>query len=373
MGMKARYSIRETIAVITLKESPNPSFRAEQRAMFNVPLFVGLDYHRDSIQVCVLNTAGQMLMNRPCPNDAQAVNQLVASLGGQIRGAIEACCGAADLADELVGRYGWDLDLAHPGYVNRMKQSPDKSDYSDAKMLADLVRVGYLPKVWLAPEDTRQLRVLIRYRQQLVNRRRAVKLRVTAILREARVQAVDLKRWTRRWLDWLVTVGDLGSEARWVIAAHLAELRSLDERILQAERRLNQVTANDAVVAQLVGLRGVGLITAWALRAEVGRFDRFRTGKQLARYCGLSPRNASSGQRQADAGLIKAGNELLRTVIIETAHRLIRYDERWGALAATLRKAGKPACVAAAAVANRWVRWLYHQVEGGAITLSVAG
>lgn len=123
MGMKARYSVRETIAVITLKESPNPSFRAEQRAMFNVPLFVGLDYHRDSIQVCVLNTEGQMLMNRPCPNDAQAVNQLVAPLGGHIRGAIEACCGAADLADELVGRYGWDLDLAHPIGI-KLRNSP---------------------------------------------------------------------------------------------------------------------------------------------------------------------------------------------------------------------------------------------------------
>ena len=98
------------------------------------------------------------------------------------------------------------------------------------------------------------------------------------------------------------------------------------------------------MVEQLVGLRGVGLVTAWALRAEIGRFDRFTTGKQMARYCGLSPRNASSGQRQADAGLIKAGNEQLRATIIEAAHRLIRYDQRWGALAASLRKAGKPAC-----------------------------
>jgi len=43
------------------------------------------------------------------------------------------------------------------------------------------------------------------------------------------------------------------------------------------------------------------------IRAEIGRFDRFRTGKQMARFCGLSPHNASSGARQADAGLIRAG------------------------------------------------------------------
>ena len=92
----------------------------------------------------------------------------------------------------------------------------------------------------------------------------------------------------------------------------------------------------------------------------------------MARYCGLSPRNASSGTRQADAGLIKAGSELLRAVIIEAAHRLIRFDVRWAGLALSMRKAGKPGNVVVSAVGNRWVRWLYHQMEGGSIKLKTA-
>ena len=92
------------------------------------------------------------------------------------------------------------------------------------------------------------------------------------------------------------------------------------------------------------------------------RFDRFRTGKQLARFCGLSPRNASSGTRQADAGLVKAGNPELRAVLIELAHRLIRWEARWRELGLKLKGGGKPGSVAAAAVANRWVRWLYHEM-----------
>jgi len=342
--------------------------------MSKVTVYVGLDYHKDSIQVCIMDQSGQVLANRSCANDAKALVLLVAFFGDHVRGAIEACTGAAELADELVARHGWDLDLAHPGYVNRMKQSPDKSDYSDARMLADLVRVGYLPRVWLAPHDVRQLRTLVRYRQQLVNQRRATKLRVTALLREARlVEPQGLRRWGSPWLAWLATTAGLGSEARFVVDCHRAELRRLDEQIRGVQLRLATVTAEDPVVSRLVAMRGVGMVTAWALRAEIGRFDRFRTGKQLARYCGLSPRNASSGQRQADAGLIKAGSELLRATLIEAAHRLIRFDTRWGELAAAMRAAGKPACVVAAAVANRWVRWLFHQVEGGAITLKTAG
>jgi transposase len=312
-----------------------------------------------------MDRTGQVVSNQKCPNDAHVVSALVRVHGDDIHGAIEACTGAAALADELAGKCGWDVSLAHPGYVNRMKQSPDKSDFSDAKMLADLLRVGYLPKVWLAPEEIRQLRALTRYRQQLVNDRRAVKLRICALLREARVRPPGVRRWGPSWMRWLAAAEGLGPQSRWVIDQHCRNLNHLDVTILDVERRLLEFTADDPVVARLLAIRGVGLVTAWVVRAEVGRFERFRTGKQLSRFIGLSPRNASSGQRQADAGLVKAGNEYLRATIIETAHRLIRLDPRWKELASSLRTAGKPACVVAAAIGNRWLRWLYRQMQGG--------
>ena len=83
----------------------------------------------------------------------------------------------------------------------------------------------------------------------------------------------------------------------------------------------------------------------------------------VARFCGLSPRNASSGRRMADAGLIKAGDDLLKSVLIEAAHRLRRYDSRWKEFGQELAKRGKHGSVIAAAVANRWVRGLFHQMK----------
>ena len=346
-----------------------PIFRAEQQAMSKVTVHVGLDYHKGSIQVCIMDADGKILANRSCPNRVDQLVALVTQHGQDVRAGIEACPGSANLADELATKHGWVINLAHPGYVARMKQTPDKTDWADARVIADLVRVNYLPKVWLAPEDVRQLRTLTRYRQQLVDQRRDAKLRVSALLRDARVIEPGSRRWGKAWVAWLATSEGLGSEGRWVADRLIGEVGRLEESIAEVERRLGEVTADDAVVAELLELSGVGPVTAYTLRAEVGRFDRFATGKQLARYCGLSPRNASSGRRQADAGLIKAGNEHLRAVIIEAAHRLIRYDRRWKALAATMRQAGKPACVIAAAIGNRWIRWLFHQVSGGSITL----
>jgi transposase len=149
--------------------------------MDNLPVFVGLDYHQDSVQVCVLNQRGDVLLNRSVDNDCDELGRLVNPLGRVQRVGIEACCGAADLGEELVQKLGWNVSLGHPGYVARMKGSPDKSDFSDGRLLADLTRVGYLPRVWLAPENIRELRQLVNHRQRLVDHGRALKLQVGAI------------------------------------------------------------------------------------------------------------------------------------------------------------------------------------------------
>ena len=329
-------------------------------------VFVGLDYHAASVQVCALEKDGRMLLNQCCANDWQAVMGAVRRRCGEainVQAAIESCCGAASLADELIAR-GWSVNLAHPGYVSRMKQSPDKTDYTDARMLADLQRVGYLPRVWLAPEEVRELRRLVHYRQGLTKERKNLKLQIGATLREARQKAPEsVNPWTKAWLAWLENCAVLSPNARHITTHRLRRLVALYEQLRQLDKKLERQTHDDPLVQKLLTFQGIGLVTAVTFRAEIGRFDRFRTGKQLGRFCGVSPRNVSSGQKQADAGLIKAGNNELRFLVIEAAHRLIRCDERWTALAARLSSRGKPAGVVIAAVANRWIRWLFHQMQ----------
>lgn len=332
--------------------------------MSNIPVFVGLDYHQDAVQVCVLNADGEKLFNRSVRSDALAVAGAATQFGRPVRIAIEACCGAANMAEELVVERGLPVELAHPGYVARLKRSPDKTDLGDAHLLADLARVNYLPTVWLAPESTRQLRRLVHHRAQLVNRRKDVKLRIRGLLRENRVRNAEASAWTKIWMAWLKNEAPLSAVDRFILDDHLAELASLTVRIAAVEARLKKAVEDDPLVAQLLSMPGVGLVTAVTLRAQIGRFDRFQTGKQLARFCGVTPRNASSGARQADAGLIKAGNPELRVVLIELAHRLIhRIEGRWADLAAGMLQRGKPKNVVVAAVANRWVRWLYHELR----------
>jgi len=322
---------------------------------------VGLDYHTESVQVAVMDADGQLLGNRKCCNDWGAIRAAAEGYGAVGRVAIEACGGSADLAEELVQQAGWHVELAHPGYVARMKQTPDKSDFTDAQLLADLTRVGYLPKVWLAPQPVRELRALVRYRASLVEDGRRAKQRIGSILREQRVRNESgASRWTKRWLAWLTASAPLSEQGKWVVAQHLRRIERLKEDLAAVHERLKTLTADDPMVHRLLAEPGVGEVTAWTIRAEIGRFDRFNSGKQVSRFAGLTPRNASSGQRQADAGLIKAGNRLLRATLVQLSHRLIRNVPRWRQLATKMLAAGKPKSVIVAAVANRWLRRLYY-------------
>lgn len=334
----------------------------------SLPVFVGIDYADQVSQVVVLDATGRQLGSRRIVSDAAQIVAF-AERRGPIGGvAIEACCGAAKLADELIGRYGWPTQLAHPGYVRRMKQNPDKTDYSDARILADLQRVGYLPPVWLVPSAIRELRRVTRGRQALVEEARRVKLRVRALLRDHRLAKPESVRrvWTHRglaWLNELASDARLPSESQWLLQRHLDHLDYLAGVLVAYEQRLERVASADPLIRRLLEQPGVGLVTACVLRAEIGQFERFHSGKQLAHYCGVTPQNASSGQRQADAGLVRGGNRQLKLALIELAHRLKRYDDRWRDFAARLALAGKARCVIVAAVANRWVRQLYYQMR----------
>jgi transposase len=363
MGMKTKMKIR------CYNDSPgltDERLVREQRIMSNLPLFVGVDYHQDQLQLCVIDSQAVVRQNRPFVNDAREVAKMLAGLGGVKAVAIEACCGAAHFGEALLSHAppgGFRVELAHPGYMARLKQSPDKTDFGDARLLADLLRVGYLPGVWLAPAAVRELRQLVNHRQRLVDQRRAMKLQIGAILREQRIKPGG-SRWSKPWCSAIKDHPALSPQASWIVGDLLAELEHVTGRIRQVEKRLRQATADDPLVEKLrSSIEGVGEVTSWMLAAWIGDFGRFKNGKQLSRYCGLSPRNASSGKVQADAGLINAANKSLRAVLIQAAHRLMRTKERWKTLAGRMLKKGKPKCVVTAAIANRWVRSMHHRMR----------
>lgn len=324
-------------------------------------VYVGIDYASAFVQVCAVDEQAQVVLNRRCENSVEAIERAL-SQHTVVAVAIEACCGAANLADEIGSKLGWLVRLTNPTLCKKMKNSPDKSDYTDARVLAELLLVGWLPMVWLAPAQLRDVRSLVRHRADLADARRACKLRITALLRDHRLVGVG-KRWNKPWLLWLSREAALPPAARCVCNSLLEQLASLGRQIRQVEKHLVLMTSDDPMVQYLQQIKGIGQVTTWTLRVEIGLFGRFRNGKQLSRYCALSPQNASSGQRIADAGLTRAGNRRLRGVLIEAMWQVVRYQPKWKEFFQRLIAAGKRPCVAIAATANRFVRWLFYRAR----------
>lgn len=329
-------------------------------------LSVGIDYHQSSLRVTVLGPDGRRYGSRDVGNSVESVMEYVSGHGAVKGVAIEACTGSANFADELRAKSGWVVELCHPGYVQRMRHNPDKTDASDSWLLADLHRVGYLPKVWLAPEELRDLRTLVRHRARCTAEARDTKLRIRALLRRERVKVPAEIRdvWSKKkGMPWLSSLQCFSPETQWVFEDLLSQLRHTLEREAASIARLSTLAERDPLIQRLMMEKGVGLLTATALRAEVGTFTRFTTGKELSRFCGLTPRNASSGQRQADSGMIKAGNAVLRTSLIQVGHLLSRYHPDYRVYAQQMLERGKHKCVIIAAVANRWLRRMFYDLR----------
>lgn len=327
---------------------------------------LGIDFHQRVARVCGMGGEGVVLFQENCDSDAAYIDKYVRwQLGAgkfRLRAAIEACGGSAKLAEELRSR-GWEVRLAHPATVARLSKHRDKTDKQDAHVLADLLRVGYLPEVYLAPERQRQLRSLVRYRQQLAKQRGQIKLRVRGLMREAHLKIREASPWTQGWVQELrERIGELGEERAWICQQLLEELTHVKNRLEAAEQRLRIAVALAPGSDRLLAQPGIGLITAAMLLAEIGDFSRFRNGKQLSRYCGLAPVNHSSGERDRQLGIGKACNGDLRRVLIEASHRLSRYVPRWRDMKMHLLREGKKRAVATVAVANRWLRWLHYEM-----------
>ena len=326
---------------------------------------IGIDYHSKIIQVSVLDSLGNKLGNRKCGNDVGEVIRYAEKLGPVRGGAIEVSCGAAAFADEIRQKAGWDLRLCHPGFVNRMKNNPDKTDASDGLLLADLHRVGYLPEVWLAPLYLRDLKQIIRLRCQEVDHQRKLKQRIRSVFRHFRVQCPEKfnlrnkcsKVWVRS------QVQQLPPNSQWVVMQQLNKLEQTESDIKELEKKLTALAKNDNYITWLITKRGIGLVTAVLFRSEIGTITRFRRSKQFARFCGLTPCNHSSGDRVADSGLIRAGCPELKRAILQVAHILRRRDPRWALFAKRLEASGKSYCVVVAAIGNRWLRQLYHEMR----------
>jgi transposase len=153
--------------------------------------------------------------------------------------------------------------------------------------LAQLLRADLLPEAWIAPQQVRKLRALLRHRAGLVRLSTAAKSRIHAVLADRGIQQ-QTGPWTGIGRVWLAE-RPLPPVPRATVEDYVALLDGLAEPITRLEHQIHALAKPDPRVQALLALPGVGRLTAMTLVAEIGDIARFPTARKLCAWAGLTP------------------------------------------------------------------------------------
>jgi len=270
--------------------------------------------------------------------------------------------GARFVHDQLELR-GWDVRIADAVKARGIAPLACKTDKIDCWVLAELARRDLVPEIWLPDPAVRAERERARFRLHLVKHRSSLKNRVHAILFQHGIPNGHRDLFGaggRRLLDRLALPEPWAS----TLAASLALIDTLDERIDGCERELRRLGADHPYIPLLTTLPGVAWILGYTIASEIGDIDRFPTPRKLVGYTGLCPRVEQSGERDRRGPLRKNGPNYLRWALIEAAHTAGR-DPRYRPIVERMRaRHGKKrgSKIAAIEIARRQTEAIWHML-----------
>lgn len=269
-------------------------------------------------------------------------------------------CGSAHYWGRELEAMGHQVSLLHPGDVARYRDG-NKTDRADAKALLEAARNTALDPVPVKSREQQAIAALHRLRQGYLQTRTA---RINAVRGHLREFGVVIPVGARH----VVTRAESALEAeqlpdllRQALRDVLDEIERLQAKADQLRTELERLARAMPEATLLMSVPGVGVLTATALVAFVGDLNRFRSGRDLAAYLGLTPREHSTGQTRRLGRITKRGNSYLRMMLIHGARSALRAgstadvpdDLRTWALAIARRRGFN---VAAVALANKLAR-----------------
>jgi transposase len=287
--------------------------------------YVGLDVHKEGIVVALAegDLRGEVRDYGRIANTPAALRRLVGKLGHQgveLRFCYEAGpCGYG--IQRQLSAAGYDCVVVAPSLIPQRPGDRIKTDRRDASHLAKLHRAGELTAVWVPDPGHEAMRDLVRARLDAVRALRRARQQLSGFLLR---QGCHYRRpaWTKLHRRWLAGL-------RFAQAAHHIVLEDYIQAVEAARARRDRLTAQieamlpdwtlAPVVAALQTMRGMALVNAATLIAELGDLSRFANPRQLMAYLGLVPSEHSSGASVRRGGITKAGNGVARRLLIEAA------------------------------------------------------
>jgi transposase len=287
--------------------------------------YVGLDVHKETIAVAVAGSDGaEVRFFGQIANTPQAIEKLVRQLrkgAPQLSFCYEAGpCGYG--IHRQLSDLGWDCRVVAPSLIPKKPGDRVKTDRRDSLSLARLHRAGELTPVWVPDGAQEALRDLTRAREDMKHLQRQAKQRLLAFLLRHGKHFDGKSKWTQAHHRWLEAVKFEQPVQQIVFQEYVDTLSALNQRVAALDEQVQKAARESVfwpVIEALMALRGVNLLTATTIMAEIGDLRRFASAPQLMAYLGLVPSEYSSGAKQTRGGITKTGNGHVRRVLVEAA------------------------------------------------------
>jgi len=286
-------------------------------------VYVGMDVHKDSIDVAIADAKEARLFGR--------IGGEAAALDRAIRKLRAVHCKPVFVYEagpcgfwiyRRLRAQGLRCMVVSPSMTPRRAGDRVKTDRRDALQLARLARAGELAPIYVPDHRDEAIRDLVRAREDAVNMQRQARQRLQALLLRNEIRYVGKTAWTaahRRWIAHLKLPDPAQQIAFEEYVAAVEEAGARLERLGAAIAAQLEPWRWRPLVEALQALRGISAIHAVRIVAELGDLTRFDSPRKLMGYLGMIPSEDSSGRRRRQGRITKAGNSSARRALIEAA------------------------------------------------------
>lgn len=277
--------------------------------------YVGLDTHRETIHGTALDKNGEIICSAEFPNTKEEMQNFMRHFPTWNTSiAIEACNfwrGCYKILTEI----GYKVKLANPVKCHQIAKEK-KTDKIDSKILADLLRVNYLPEVYIPSDEINTLRDLTRHKMHFTKFKVRTQNKIKSCLSRSGISYKD-ELWNKEGMQWLKKMKNYEIDS----FASLYKTIEKEEKAIKV--KIEKISAAKEETALLETIPGIGYFGAALIYAEIGDISRFPTIKHMHAYAGVAPGIYQSGTKTR-MQTRKSVNYWLKWIIMQCSGRAVQ-------------------------------------------------